>query len=318
VALGFDSALAQLTGYATRGEWQLIRIIVSLAKEMAMAADVYYFSGTGNSYIVARDIAEGIRGNLIPIPGVIDDASIPLASETVGIVFPVYFVPLGGLPEIVKRFVQKLRDIQSTYIFAVCTYGSAEAGTLQALSRMVGTRGGEVAAEFTVNMPSNIHPHLASKKHTTMHAVWSKNAGAVCDAILNRKRTHLDLPNTVVGGIYRPVNFLVTFLKRLYVGSAVKYLQNGAGSSSRLYNQLLPNMDRSFTTNEKCTGCRTCVKVCPVKNIELVNGRPLWQHHCEYCLACYSWCPNEAIESCGIESAHRYHHPDVEVSDLIV
>jgi hypothetical protein len=109
VALGFDSALAQLTGYATRGEWQLIRIIVSLAKEMAMAADVYYFSGTGNSYIVARDIAEGIRGNLIPIPGVIDDASIPLASETVGIVFPVYFVPLGGLPEIVKRFVQKLR-----------------------------------------------------------------------------------------------------------------------------------------------------------------------------------------------------------------
>jgi ferredoxin/flavodoxin len=285
---------------------------------MAVAADVYYFSGTGNSFIVARDIAAGIGGGLIPIPAVSDGASVPVASEVVGLVFPVYFVPCGGLPEIVKRFVHKLQNLESKYIFAACTYGSAEAGTLRNLRRLIEAQGGEVAAEFAVGMPSNIHPETASKKHAAMHAAWAQNADRVCRAILNRERTHLDLPNVVVGALYRPVNFLVTYLKRLFVGSTIKYLQNGAGSSSRSYDQLLPNMDRSFAANEKCTGCGTCVKVCPVENVALVDGRPAWQHHCEFCLACYSWCPNQAIESSTMESGRRYHHPDVKVSDLIV
>jgi flavodoxin len=38
--------------------------------------EVYYFSGTGNSLAVARDIAEKIKGKLISIPSVMEKEKI--------------------------------------------------------------------------------------------------------------------------------------------------------------------------------------------------------------------------------------------------
>jgi Fe-S-cluster-containing hydrogenase component 2 len=48
----------------------------------------------------------------------------------------------------------------------------------------------------------------------------------------------------------------------------------------------------------------------------MVEGRPVWQHHCETCYACYAWCPNGAI--CGNIVAYNegYHHPKVQLSDM--
>jgi ferredoxin len=53
--------------------------------------------------------------------------------------------------------------------------------------------------------------------------------------------------------------------------------------------------DRTFRVSGACTGCGICVKVCPVQNIEMVNGKPQWLHHCENCTACFHWCPTQAI-----------------------
>ena len=30
--------------------------------------------------------------------------------------------------------------------------------------------------------------------------------------------------------------------------------------------------------------------------VELKDGRPMWLHRCEQCMACLQWCPAEAIE----------------------
>jgi flavodoxin len=35
-----------------------------------MNIEIYYFIGTGNSNIVAKDIADRLNGNLIPIKGI--------------------------------------------------------------------------------------------------------------------------------------------------------------------------------------------------------------------------------------------------------
>jgi flavodoxin len=89
-----------------------------------MKTAIYYFSGTGNSFAVARDIAEKTSGKLISIPSVMDQPSIITDADVIGIVFPVYFrAVLGGIPLIVRRFTRKLEDIDSKYIFAICTYG---------------------------------------------------------------------------------------------------------------------------------------------------------------------------------------------------
>ena len=48
---------------------------------------------------------------------------------------------------------------------------------------------------------------------------------------------------------------------------------------------------------EKCTGCGTCVDVCPVGVFELREGKSevVNPDECVVCLACVTQCPEEAI-----------------------
>ncbi len=84
-----------------------------------MSTEIYYFSGTGNSLYVARDIAEKTNGKLISIPAVMNKQSIKTDANSIGIVFPVYMAHLYGIPLIVERFIKKLEDIGSKYIFGI-------------------------------------------------------------------------------------------------------------------------------------------------------------------------------------------------------
>jgi flavodoxin len=55
-----------------------------------MTAEIYYFSGTGNSLAVAREIAKGLRGQLLSIPAAVRKGRVELKGECIGIVFPAY------------------------------------------------------------------------------------------------------------------------------------------------------------------------------------------------------------------------------------
>ena len=66
--------------------------------------------------------------------------------------------------------------------------------------------------------------------------------------------------------------------------------------------------DKAFTASAACNGCGQCVKRCPLNNITLQDGKPLWGGRCTHCMACICYCPTEAIEY-GKKSAGkpRYH-----------
>ncbi|MHB8063993.1 MAG: EFR1 family ferrodoxin [Ruminiclostridium sp.] len=76
--------------------------------------------------------------------------------------------------------------------------------------------------------------------------------------------------------------------------------------------------DLGFNCNQNCNSCGTCVKVCPVQNIHLENGRPIWEHKCQQCTACIQWCPNSSINfKDKTQKRKRYHHAEVSVKDMI-
>jgi len=52
----------------------------------------------------------------------------------------------------------------------------------------------------------------------------------------------------------------------------------------------------AFYAKESCIGCGKCVALCPMNNIELKNGKPIWGRECTHCMACICHCPTESIE----------------------
>ena len=85
----------------------------------------------------------------------------------------------------------------------------------------------------------------------------------------------------------------------------------------QLYLKEYPNSDKGFLVTSDCISCGTCQQVCPSGNIILKNGKPVFQHHCENCLACLHWCPKNAIEwKKTTIKKQRYHHPQISCSEL--
>jgi ferredoxin/flavodoxin len=260
-----------------------------------MSTELYYFSGTGNSLVVARDIAKKINGKLISIPSVMDRESIRIDADVVGIVFPAYYMKM---PRIVERFISKLTNLQDKYIFAIVTVGGIAGTILYQLSQAIKGRGGSLAAGFVVRMPANyIHdadaPPLFLQKR--MFRNWNGRADKIANTIRSGKSGRMDNSNPVM-----------TLLFSRYIDN--KYLRG----------ELDPDIDKNFWSDSKCNGCEICSKICPVRNIEIVNDRPIWQHHCEKCLACIQWCPQQAIQFKNVTMKRkRYHHPDVKITDVL-
>ena len=52
----------------------------------------------------------------------------------------------------------------------------------------------------------------------------------------------------------------------------------------------------AYVISDDCISCGKCANVCPLHNIQLSNGKPVWGNQCTHCMACISRCPKEAIE----------------------
>ncbi len=277
-----------------------------------MSTTIYYFSGTGNSLIVARDIAEKTNGKLVPIPSLIEKERILIESDVIGIVFPVYHAIFHGIPLIIKRFVKKMDNLKSKYIFVVCTCQGFSRLTINKVSEIIKSRGGQLSAGFTIPMPNNKKPPKVEKQQKLFNN-WKNKLEIIYQYINTRKKGRFE--NTIFYNL-----LLAPFASRLR-NKTIKLLNNLANTNDCQLESLIPFTDRSFFVDETCNGCGICAKVCPVSDIKIINNKPVWQNRCESCLACINWCPNGAIKGSiklNEKIPVRYHHPDVKLSDMFL
>lgn len=276
-------------------------------------AEVYYFSGTGNSYVVARDIAEKINGKLISIASVSKNESVRINSDIAGIIFPVYFGSNDiHIPLIVNRFISKLENINSRYIFSICTFGGGIDTTLEKVNRLLETKGGKLSAGFGVHMPQNAFKKPFDFKQVKF-GKWEKKRERISEIIANKRSNAFEKNSLCFNLIKRVFEFFVN-LPRAEKRSVAKC----AGLGENLpFDKIILCTDNSYSVNEKCNGCGICEKVCPVDNIKMTENKPAWQNHCENCLACYNWCPQHAITG-GIPGNYHYLNPNVRISDFVI
>lgn len=52
---------------------------------------------------------------------------------------------------------------------------------------------------------------------------------------------------------------------------------------------------KKWHSTTSCVGCGICAKSCPLNNVKMDNGVPIWGMNCCSCLACYHSCPRHAV-----------------------
>jgi ferredoxin len=258
-----------------------------------MRTVLYYFTGTGNSLMVAKELAVKLgTTELIPIARTLNEKAVMPKAQCIGIIFPVY---MWGLPLIVAEFVKKLDVVPTTYIFGVATYGGFPAGTFLQMQKLLNKKGLSLSAGFGVTMPRNYIPlynMMTAESQQKLFAQAQIKITTIAKTVQEQQRTKI------------PHNGLIIDL----LFSSFLY---------RMSSPYIHKMDSKFWADAKCDGCGICAKVCPVKNITMENGKPHWRHYCEQCLACLQWCPKEAIQyGQATQKRKRYHHPSISLVDV--
>lgn len=264
-----------------------------------MDTTVYYFSGTGNTYAVAKGIAEGLNGRLVSMASAVKEKEIQTEAECVGLVFPIYY---ANAPNIVRALIPRMTGLSGKYVFVACTYGGGKGYAVKTVKELLKEKGGEIAAAYGVHMPQNafLKPR---EDHGVLYGKSEDMIKRICRNTRERRRGFWATEG-LIDLVQRPLTPLFRGMFRRYLAETA---QGGKDESDM---DMIYRLDRLFQIRDTCTGCGLCVRVCPVDNIVMEQGRPVWNHRCENCLACYNLCPNKAIGSGITKDEFRYLHPD--------
>ena len=247
---------------------------------------IFYFSGCGNSRYVAETIAAGLYDNLVFIPEAAREGRYEYElteDERLGFVFPIY---AWAPPKLVLNFIEKLEISKPTYLYFACTMGDECGLTEKIFQKAVEQKGWSLSACFSVQMPETYIGMPGFKLDTKEKA---KQKIAEADATLTR-----NIPRLINKECFSEiVKGSLPWLKT--------YLVNPG------FNQYATD-DKKYLTTDKCISCSKCVKVCPLQNITLEDGRPKWHGNCTMCMACYHHCPVNAIQYAkGTEGKGQYY-----------
>jgi ferredoxin len=257
-----------------------------------MKTDLFFTTGTGNSLWTARTLAHNLgNAELIPMLRATNNPVLSRA-DAIGIIFPVH---IWGLPPQVITFVNALAIDTSKYYFALAVNAGQVAATLLQLKKLMKSRGVFLSSGFDIFMPSNYIPWSGpgpeDKQMRRINDAKEK-INKISSMIARKERRPVEK-----GPLWQ--NLLFPWFYKF----SFPYI---------------PAMDKDFWVDDKCNTCGICKKICPCGNIELKAGKPIWLHHCEQCLACIQWCPQEAIQYGKRTPRHeRYHHPEVTLEDMI-
>jgi len=250
---------------------------------------IYYFSGTGNSLKIAKDLCRLLpEARIVPINKKLLTKDIVDHSAKIGLVFPVY---AEGLPVMVEKFIDKLEGKRGVYFFGISNFGESAGGSLSQLRQLLERKGMQLQAAFAIKMPDNFNIFYPPASEVEVQA-------------------DLKAQEEKMGYIAEMINTC----QRISVPSVAVSLETGSWQRPPFEPS---NADKKFWVDEKCNGCGVCAKVCPADNISLTERKPVWYHHCELCLACFQWCPRQAIQHEDKTTKWgRYHNPYIRPEEL--
>jgi len=268
--------------------------------------EIYYFSGTGNSLHVAKELQKRIpETNLIPILSFLNKDVIETNGETIGFVFPIHGMTI---PIPVKKFLKKLNLQSANYIFAIATRGGTKCFAFSKIGDLLKKKGKSLDSYFILNMASNDPKFKNWRPATTeeiaeLESEVQEGLDSIQKVIINKEKYRVN----DAGYIY-PSNYL---LERLVLLGMIFAEFDGAKNY--------------FHSDSKCVGCGICETVCLSKKIKMTDKKPVWQKNvkCYMCYACLNYCPEQSVQikskwwmKSYTDENERYPHPYATAGDI--
>ncbi len=245
--------------------------------------------------MVAKELAKrlGEDTQLLPITATLaaGDFSSAAAADRIGFVFPVYAF---GPPRVVLEFVKKLPANQEAYVFSINTNGGMPGRPNRVLRWRCKKAGMKLAAGWSIQMPGNaifLHEGPDDRQQESLYVRLPMRLDAIAAAIRSWQEGPFE--------------------------DTAAPMRWALGMIWQIGSRTFAKGDKKFFATDACTHCGLCRKICPVKNIQLEQGRPVWLHHCTACMACIQYCPVEAIQY-GKKTIgrRRFRNPHVMADEL--
>ena len=230
---------------------------------------VLYFSGTGNSRYVAKKIAEVSGDDLVSIGQKLKSGDFGEIRSEKPLVFvgPVY---AGRLPRVMEDYIRKVKFTGTQRAYFVVTCAQTPWVTVQYVEKLCAEKGFSMLGFNAVVMPQG---YIAG--------------GGTQPKEVNDKTLKEAEPK------------IISIAETIRDRQMLPKEQPGKAMMSKVLNPIMYSMmirAKSFRVTDKCSGCGKCAQRCPLNNIKLTNGKPVWGDQCTHCMACIAGCPNEAIE----------------------
>ena len=230
---------------------------------------ILYFTGTGNSYQLARVVADEMGDQLLSLNDRLreHDTSAIRSDRPLVFVTPIY---CGRIPRVVEEHIRATEFLGTDEVYFVATCFQTPYKARHYVERLCADKGWTLKGFDAVPMPQN---------YVVMYETPTpEQAKAVIEAA---------------------VPTMHAFGRAIRDGKSLDGGKKGGGMMSDVINPVFYKTTinaKGFRTTDACVGCGTCARACPLGNIRMVDGRPAWGGSCTHCMACIDGCPSKAIE----------------------
>lgn len=230
---------------------------------------ILYFSGTGNSRYTAKKIAEISKDEVISINQRLKENDYSPVESEKALVFvgPVY---AGRLPRVMNDYIRKVSFTGTTEAYFIGTCAATPWATAEYVKKLCKEKSFTLMGFRSVVMPQGYIAGGGTQPKEINDKILAEAEPEIlriAEAIRDKQRLPEEQPGkAVMSRILNPI----------------------------MYSLMIRAKD--FSVTDKCSGCGKCEACCPLNNVKLVNGKPVWGNNCTHCMACIAGCPAEAVE----------------------
>lgn len=230
---------------------------------------LFYFSGTGNTYLIAKTIEDEFNKNgyKTTLEKMQLNQDLTFAqNELIGLIFPVAIQ--STFPN-VWEFAKHLPRANGQDAFMVDTMGGFSGGVVGPMKELLTSKGYNCIGAKEIKMANSMQTSLRKfKEGKSKNLLALDTAKRYVGTILDGSSRWRRVP--ILSGIMRSIS-----------------------ANRKIWTQLSRKIEVS---EDKCIKCGQCIKYCPEQALKSEDGKIIIDHtKCISCFRCINYCPQNAF-----------------------